>query len=38
MAKRLLPEEFKDFINLLNSNNVKYPFIGGWAVGFQQTE
>ena len=34
MAKRLLPEEFKDFINLLNSNNVKYLLIGGWAVGF----
>jgi hypothetical protein len=33
MAKKLLPEEFKDFINLLNSNKVKYLLLGGWAVG-----
>jgi hypothetical protein len=29
-----LPEEFKEFINLLNSNQVKYLLLGGWAVGY----
>ena len=33
MEKRRLPEEFKDFIKCLNSNNVKYLLLGGWAVG-----
>jgi len=33
MAKKQLPEEFKDFIKLLNSNKVKYLLLGGWAVG-----
>jgi hypothetical protein len=28
-----LPEDFKEFIQCLNSNNVKYLLIGGWAVG-----
>lgn len=34
MAKNRLPEEFKEFINLLNSNNVKYLLLGGWAVNY----
>ena len=33
MARRQLPEDFKDFIKFLNSNNVRYLLIGGWAVG-----
>jgi len=32
MEKRQLPEDFKDFIKFLNSNNVEYLLIGGWAV------
>ena len=34
MVKKRLPEEFKEFINLLNSNDVKYLLIGGWAVNY----
>ena len=34
MGKLRLPEEFKDFISLLNSNGVKYLLLGGWAVGY----
>jgi len=33
MEKQQLPEDFKDFIQCLNLNNVKYLLIGGWAVG-----
>ncbi len=33
MEKRQLPEDFLDFLDLLNSNNVKYLLLGGWAVG-----
>ena len=33
MGKKRLPDEFKEFIKCLNSNNVKYLLIGGWAVG-----
>jgi predicted nucleotidyltransferase len=33
MEKQQLPEDFKEFIRCLNSNNVKYLLIGGWAVG-----
>lgn len=33
MALKLLPEDFKDFLNFLNSNKVKYLLLGGWAVG-----
>ncbi len=33
MAKKQLPEDFKDFIKCLNDNNVRYLLIGGWAVG-----
>jgi hypothetical protein len=33
MEKQQLPEDFKEFIQCLNSNNVKYLIVGGWAVG-----
>ena len=33
MAKRQLPDEFKEFIKCLNLNNVRYLLVGGWAVG-----
>jgi hypothetical protein len=33
MAKRQLPEDFKDFIKYLNEYNVRYLLVGGWAVG-----
>jgi hypothetical protein len=33
MARRPLPEDFKEFINFLNANRVKYLLVGGWAVG-----
>ena len=33
MEKQQLPEDFKEFIQCLNSNNVKYLLVGGWAVG-----
>ena len=32
MAKKQLPDAFKEFIQLLNSEKVKYLVIGGWAV------
>ncbi len=34
MDQRQLPEDFKEFLKLLNANNVQYLLIGGWAVGF----
>ena len=34
MDQRLLPVDFKEFLKLLNSNNVQYLLVGGWAVGF----
>ncbi|MCL1959118.1 MAG: hypothetical protein FWF68_05920 [Spirochaetes bacterium] len=34
MGRMQLPEEFKEFINLLNLNGVKYLLLGGWAVGY----
>jgi len=34
MVKKQLPEDFKDFINKLNLNKVKYLLLGGWAVNF----
>ena len=33
MEQKPLPDDFKDFIECLNSNNVRYLLIGGWAVG-----
>lgn len=34
MATSLLPPDFKDFLRLLNSKNVEYLLIGGYAVGY----
>lgn len=31
MAVRQLPDDFRDFLNLLNRNDVKYLLVGGWA-------
>ena len=33
MEKKQLPYDFKDFIQCLNSNEVQYLLVGGWAVG-----
>jgi len=33
MDQRQLPDDFKDFIQCLNSSNVRYLLVGGWAVG-----
>ena len=33
MEKKQLPDDFKDFIQCLNSNNVRYLLVGGWTVG-----
>src|SRR5947209_1434931 len=33
MALRL-PEDFKEFLKLLNSHGVEYLIVGGYAVGF----
>jgi hypothetical protein len=33
MAMKQLPDDFKDFIRCLNSNEVCYLLVGGWAVG-----
>ena len=29
-----LPNDFKELLNLLNANGVRYLLIGGYAVGF----
>lgn len=34
MATMLLPPDFKEFLRLLNSNEVEYLLIGGFAVSF----
>lgn len=34
MAMSLLPSDFKDFLRLLNSKQVEYLLIGGYAVGY----
>ncbi len=34
MENTHLPEDFKDFLRLLNENEVEYLLIGGYAVGF----
>jgi len=34
MDQTQLPEDFREFLILLNSNNVRYLLVGGWAVGF----
>jgi len=33
MVKKQLPDDFKEFIQSLNLNNVRYLLVGGWAVG-----
>jgi predicted nucleotidyltransferase len=33
MARKRLPDDFKEFLNSLNKNNVEYLLLGGWAVG-----
>ena len=33
MDQKQLPDDFKDFIQCLNSNDVRYLLVGGWAVG-----
>jgi len=33
MDQKQLPDDFKDFIRCLNSNDVRYLLVGGWAVG-----
>jgi hypothetical protein len=34
MATTHLPPDFKEFLQLLNTHQVKYLFIGGYAVGY----
>ena len=34
MATILLPPDFKDFLQLLNENQVEYLLVGGYAVGY----
>ena len=34
MAEQTLPADFKEFLKLLNSTEVKYLLIGGYAVGY----
>lgn len=34
MAEQTLPDDFKDFLRLLNDNHVEYLLIGGYAVGY----
>jgi hypothetical protein len=34
MATIRLPTDFKDFLKLLNSEQVEYLLVGGYAVGF----
>lgn len=34
MATEIIPQDFKDFLKLLNKNKVEYLLIGGYAVGY----
>lgn len=34
MEKIELHQDFKDFLRLLNSHNVEYLLVGGYAVGY----
>ena len=34
MAEQVLPDDFKEFLKLLNEFNVEYLLIGGYAVGY----
>lgn len=33
MAQKQLPDDFREFLDSLNRNKVKYLLLGGWAVG-----
>ena len=33
MAKRLLPDDLREFLKLLNAKRVEYLLVGGYAVG-----
>jgi len=33
MAAQVLPDDFKEFLKLLNEFDVQYLLIGGYAVG-----
>ena len=33
MALKQLPDDFREFIQCLNKNRVRYLLVGGWAVG-----
>ena len=35
MAKQTLPNDFKEFLKLLNEAEVQYLLIGGYAAGYQ---
>lgn len=32
----VLPQDFKEFLKLLKSKNIKYLLIGGYAVGYHR--
>lgn len=34
MENQILPDDFKEFLRLLNENDVEYLLIGGYAVGY----
>lgn len=34
MDMPILPQDFRDFLKLLNSKKIKYLLIGGYAVGY----
>ncbi|NCA83395.1 MAG: hypothetical protein EOM72_11740 [Opitutae bacterium] len=34
MAEQTLPEDFKEFLKLLNEADVRYLLVGGYAVGY----
>jgi len=34
MATIQLPPDFKEFLKLLNSNNIEYLIVGGYAVNY----
>jgi hypothetical protein len=34
MAEQALPNDFKEFLKLLNADEVRYLLVGGYAVGF----
>ena len=36
MVEQTLPEDFKEFLKLLNEANVRYLLVGGYAVGYHE--